>query len=80
MSRDFAGLQLRFGMESEGRYNVCNEVHSMRILILLSMIFSFSAFAQTRVKENIKQKSITTSEDGGPKRLIKKPAVVKGKR
>ena len=56
----------------------------MRTLILLSMVFSLSAFAQTRVKENIKQKSVATSEDGGSKKVIskpaKKPAVVKGRR
>jgi CBS domain containing-hemolysin-like protein len=55
----------------------------MRTLIILSMVFSLSAFAQTRVKENIKQKSVATSEDGGSKKVVvkpAKPAVVKGKR
>jgi len=52
----------------------------MRTLILISMVFSLSAFAQTRVKENIKQKSVATSEDGGTKKITKKPAVVKGRR
>jgi hypothetical protein len=35
----------------------------MRTLIFLSMVFSLSAFAQTRVKENIKQRAVATSED-----------------
>jgi CBS domain containing-hemolysin-like protein len=39
----------------------------MRTLILLSMVFSLSAFAQTRVKENIKQQAVATSEDSGSK-------------
>lgn len=36
----------------------------MRILIVLTLVMSFSALAQTRVKENIKQQSIATSADG----------------
>ena len=34
----------------------------MRIVLVLSFIMSFSAFAQTRVRENIKQQSVSSSE------------------
>lgn len=34
----------------------------MRTLIVLSLIMSFSAFAQTRVRENIKQQAVTGAE------------------
>lgn len=36
----------------------------MKVLIVLALVMSFSALAQTRVKENIKQQSIATSADG----------------
>jgi len=36
----------------------------MKVLIVLALVMSFSAIAQTRVKENIKQQSIATSADG----------------
>lgn len=36
----------------------------MRTLLVLTLIMSFSAIAQTRVKENIKQQSVATSPDG----------------
>jgi CBS domain containing-hemolysin-like protein len=42
----------------------------MRTLILISMVFSLSAFAQTRVRENIKQQSIITAD--GTSQVIKK--------
>lgn len=35
----------------------------MRTLLVLSLIMSFSAFAQTRVRENIKQQAVSSSED-----------------
>jgi hypothetical protein len=35
----------------------------MRIILLLSLIMSFSAFAQTRVKENIKQSAVSSQEN-----------------
>lgn len=35
----------------------------MRIILLISLMMSFSAFAQTRVKENIKQSSISSQEN-----------------
>lgn len=34
----------------------------MRTLIVLSLIMSLSAFAQTRVRENIKQQAVTGGE------------------
>lgn len=57
----------------------------MRILILLSMIMSVSAFAQTRVRENIKQQTIISEE--GVEKVVKqtvspiasKPAITKKK-
>lgn len=36
----------------------------MRLLTVMALLLSFSAFAQTRVKENIKQQVVATSEDG----------------
>jgi Zn-dependent membrane protease YugP len=42
----------------------------MRTLILLMMVFSLSAFAQNRVRENIKQQSIATSDDGSTSRTV----------
>ena len=38
----------------------------MRLLTITAMMFTISAFAQTRVKENIKQQVVATSEDGAP--------------
>ncbi len=38
----------------------------MRTLTIMALLLSFSALAQTRVKENIKQQVITTSQDGAP--------------
>lgn len=35
----------------------------MRTLLVLSLMMSFSAFAQTRVRENIKQQAVSSSED-----------------
>ncbi len=35
----------------------------MRTLLVLSLIMSFSAFAQTRVRENIKQQAVSSSDD-----------------
>lgn len=45
----------------------------MRILTILALLMSFSALAQTRVKENIKQQAIATSEDGAsaPVRVVR---------
>ncbi len=36
----------------------------MRTLTIVVLLLSFSALAQTRVKENIKQQVIATTEDG----------------
>lgn len=36
----------------------------MRTLTIMALLLSFSALAQTRVKENIKQQVIATTEDG----------------
>ena len=38
----------------------------MRTLTIMALLLSFSALAQTRVKENIKQQVIATTEDGAP--------------
>lgn len=35
----------------------------MRTILIISLLMSFSAFAQTRVKENIKQSSISSQEN-----------------
>lgn len=35
----------------------------MRVLLCMALLMSFSALAQTRVRENIKQKAVATSED-----------------
>jgi hypothetical protein len=42
----------------------------MRTLILISMVFSLSALAQTRVRENIKQQTIVDAD--GVSKVIKK--------
>ena len=44
----------------------------MRLFIILALIISFSALAQTRVKENIKQQAIAISVDGAqaPVRVV----------
>lgn len=53
------------GELAECRYNLYKiRSEPMRILIVLTLVMSFSALAQTRVKENIKQQSIATSADG----------------
>lgn len=36
----------------------------MRLITILALVLSFSAVAQTRVKENIKQQAVAVSEDG----------------
>jgi hypothetical protein len=51
----------------------------MRILILVAALVSFSAFAQTRVKENIKQQSVSSSEEPSAPREVKKPVKASGK-
>lgn len=43
----------------------------MRALLIISLVMSFSAFSQTRVKENIKQSSVS-SEDSGTEKSVKK--------
>lgn len=45
----------------------------MRLLTILALTISFSALAQTRVKENIKQQAIAISEDGAqaPVRVVR---------
>lgn len=45
----------------------------MRTLLLTMLIFSFSSLAFGRVKENIKQQSVSTSEDGSSAVEVKKP-------
>lgn len=45
----------------------------MRTLIVVMLLCSVSAFAQVRVKENIKQQSISTSDDGSEVKVIKAP-------
>lgn len=44
----------------------------MRVLILLSLVMSFEAFAQTRVRENIKQKSgVSYETESGQDKEVK---------
>jgi hypothetical protein len=51
----------------------------MRLITIFILLISFSALAQTRVKENIKQQSIAISEDGdqAPVRVVKPEKPVK---
>lgn len=56
----------------------------MRTILLISLVMSFSAFAQTRVKENIKQSSISSqdyedSKESGEKK-VKGSSDKKGKK
>ncbi len=44
----------------------------MRAVLIISLVMSFSAFSQTRVKENIKQSSVS-SEDTETEKNVKKP-------
>lgn len=46
----------------------------MRVLICMALLMSFSALAQTRVRENIKQKAVATSEDGSSTKTKVRPA------
>lgn len=39
----------------------------MRLILIVSLLFSSMAWSQTRVKENIKQKAVATSEDSNVK-------------
>jgi hypothetical protein len=50
----------------------------MRLFVILTLVISVTALAQTRVRENIKQQSVATSDDGSgtlvksaPKRPVK---------
>lgn len=57
----------------------------MRILVIITVVFSFQALAQTRVRENIKQQSVAVSEDASirpvapPKKMIKPVKPVKSR-
>lgn len=44
----------------------------MRAVLIISLVMSFSAFSQTRVKENIKQSSVS-SEESETEKSVKKP-------
>ncbi|MCM2349914.1 MAG: hypothetical protein NDI69_07820 [Bacteriovoracaceae bacterium] len=50
----------------------------MRTILLISLVMSFSAFAQTRVKENIKQSAISSQENENSQESEEK--IVKGSR
>lgn len=44
----------------------------MRVLLLLSLVMSFEAFAQTRVRENIKQQSgVSYENESGQDKEVK---------
>lgn len=61
----FQRVKSTLGEYPDCRYNLLKyEGASMKVLIVLALVMSFSAIAQTRVKENIKQQSIATSADG----------------
>jgi hypothetical protein len=54
----------------------------MRLITIMAMLFTISAFAQTRVKENIKQQVVATSEDGAssaPQRPVRVTKPVKNR-
>lgn len=49
----------------------------MRLITIMALLFSFSALAQTRVKENIKQQAVAISEDGSAAAVPKPIRVAK---
>ena len=45
----------------------------MRLILLVALMMSFTALAQTRVRENIKQKAGVSTEDGSSDGVKVKP-------
>lgn len=67
----FQKLNHKFGEFLRGPYNRSSQENFMRTLIVLTLVMSFAVHAQTRVKENIKQQTVSTS-DSSSKKPVKK--------
>jgi hypothetical protein len=70
-ARVFKDLE-HFLSPGPSRFIMFSKRGPMRILILLTVAFSLSAFAQTRVKENIKQQTAVEEADSQGSKQVSK--------